>query len=606
MAKNALGTKTYKTFNDKELQEQLEVVADILEDIDAKGKNKTAITQLCRLLRSGNLQDSKQGGSTVNPGLHFSSAEAREISGLLTIGSGSTAKVLIAPADVNDVNKFLNALREYVNATRKSINALNSVIDLRDDKIEELNQVIEQITRERDSAIRERDELRDRWVNANLGGSRLKKVASKTVQIAAAVALSAGLVFFATQTYLLNKDLNVANDATISAQAERDQAQAERDKVQGELEEVKGALGENLEEGADVSDTVGSVVGNLANAESERDKAQGELEEVKGALGGNLEEGADVSDAVGSVVGSLENAEKELEEITTVLTENNQEVTEGDVSQAVADLVNGIKEGTIIEDGINQTHVDAVFTQIVSALSDLGITEDLLKDDDGNFSTEKLSEALADIVEKAIADQATIKSISDRINMVLSTIEKEEGVYSIEDFKGEDGVVDLNAAFNFIDEHIAKLLDSVLSVIDKGEEGKYSIDDFKIEIQDGLYTTIDYEAAFECVKGYNAELASQIEKLYDDLGAMSDQYDEAQESLEQAQTEIDRLKKENAVLEDLVRDENNLDQEGTGGEKEEGSSDPVGDKEVDENTGVSRDEHPNSKDPSSEEYNPGC
>ena len=54
------------------------------------------------------------------------------------------------------------------------------------------------------------------------------------------------------------------------------------------------------------------------------------------------------------------------------------------------------------EDGIHQSHVDEVYKSVAEIFSSLGISEDMLKDKNGKFTTSKLSSTLKPVVSEAV------------------------------------------------------------------------------------------------------------------------------------------------------------------------------------------------------------
>lgn len=362
-------------------------------------------------------------------------------------------------------------------------------------------------------------------------------------------------------------------------------------------------------------DTYKSAVDNYSNVETLLENTQAELEdakealnnangtntvnpeldEVKEALGDKYTEGADLSDTVAGVVGDLSVANltiaslnREINEVKEILNVNGQEFSENDVSSAVEALVEGLtnaKPPVVIlpgEDGISQEQVNSIFESIASSLSDLGITVDDLKDENGNFSTESLSVALTEIVDDALLNRSIIENISNRVNKALGSIDKEDGSkYSLSDFEN------IEDACDFIYDNFANNYNALLKNFDEKELSDFESANEAIDWLNGKINSLisSYNTAIDNLES----VQTRVDELVDENANLKTENDSLKTENEGLKEENDNLKQENEDLKESVGNKNNPEQEESSKEEDSTGRIPVTDSEVTEDSSPNQD-----------------
>ena len=566
---NELKTRANVSLGSK-LEEQLVKVAKVLRKLEWKDKDKEAIENICTLLEEGKLQnvDAVQTVEKVITEINFiplfSEEQKKAISDFLTVNK----KPMIQPEEVEDAEKLLGAIQKYVESTNSVLGVSGKIARDYQKQVEELNKTIEEANKtikdlenDRKKAWEEYDKLLKEKTNMKSDFARHRR-ASRITTAAVAAVLSASTLaagFFHIGLPQKNKD-------------------------KAELDEIRAILSENGYEG-DLSDGVKDLyttIGEMNKGGNATPETDPELDEIKGALGDHYTEGSDLSDVVSGVVDDLDSTKTELgntqtelntvkeqlesvqgklDEIEEILVKNGV-VSEGDVSAALEQFIDELNKGSVTpDDGITQDDVNAVYQAIATAFAELGITEDDLKGADGNYTTEKINEVFAELIEGAIEDKVVIdKTIIKTEAMLGKFINEETGkAYTLQDFNS------LEEALDFVEDELDKFGETIekLNVANRESEAKRKdAEDAYIDLQYEFATSREeYELAIKGLMDMNAALQAELAK------------------------------------------DRNPGQNGTGNGAENDSNTQVSDKEVDDSTSPSQDNKNNSLD--NEEDEPG-
>ena len=546
-------------------EKQVDAILDfVLNGVKYSAKDKpiieARIKPILDSIKTGEIKITRTGD------LEMSSEVANKVCEALTFGEEDK----VVPEDIKTADGLVSAIGNLKNALVVSTAAVSALYD----NVE--------------AAKKEIDELE--------GENKRYKKAQKRLTIVAGILLGTTLVgslaagHFGASFVNANKNLEAEKEKTQIAEQGRIEAEdalkdlgVELDTTKGDLDAANKELGEvagivGAENGEDVSDKVQDVINN-SGSNSEADK---ELNEVIGALGDNYQEGADISDVVSGVVNRADYFESIIGDIEDILTDNNQEVIDGNVAEAVATLVAGLKDSSGItpEDGVHQSDVDAVWSEFIESLAGLGVTEEAFKDEEGNFTLDKVEAVLGPIVTEAIENKATLANIEGRVKAIVEKIEKEDGSsYSFEaDFGGD--VLD---AIDFIQDELDRVVEENTDLIEENADLEGQVEDLTAEIEE-LKTT--YE-----------ETAKELEDANKQLEDVVKENDNLKE-------ENEDLKEENEVLKDALDRDSNSNQTDTEVNEENSTNTPVTDKEPDENTnpGQSDKNNGSSRD---EEVEPG-
>jgi len=517
--------------------------------------------------------------------------EIREkISSLLVVPGRPT---LITAQEVSDTSKLLDAISAYCKASESARLLLASSLK---EKTEQYDAAVARISQ----LSQELEDSKKSYSTDSGKAAKFNKASALTAGIAG-VLLAGSLVAMGITHNMWGRD----RDALAKAQAELDALKSSQSGslAEDELNQVKDALGNVYIPGADISDTVGSVVGDNSNLTQENagltqenaglktendsltQENAGLTQENAGLKtendsltqenAGLTQENAGLKTENDSLTQEnaglkTENAglKAELDEVKDILTGSGVTVNGSDVSSAVKNVIDALTQGGQItpEDGITQDDVDDVYELVADALTQLGITEADLQEG-GIYSEGKLKAVIGDIVETYVENEQTIDTITGKIDSTLSGIKKygSDASYTLADF------TTIEDACDFIQTHYAHKFNEVFDNFSKGDGSKYTLADFE-----NMSDAVDWLD----------EKLTQLQTDYDNAVDANEALEEAVSSLTNEKT---ALEEKVNTLEEALKESNNLGQSSSGNESGNTENAPVTDKEVDETVSPEQD-----------------
>jgi len=465
MAKNKVQVKANaNNFKGVEqLQDKFKVVANLLDSISFSGKDKIVVKELIEIFNNAQISHTENGVAIIT-----SSEQAKNISSLLATKdrTGATTS-LIAPEDVSDPTKLCEAIKEYVDVTDSIIEIQNASLDMKQSKMEELTneqrnnlqnaQQLQKALLEAEGIAQESKAKLDQEIE---GQKRYKKT-SKVVTIVLSVALGVTIATTAVMGALLANSNNKYADL-----------RNENDRISAEY--------------SDVVDKFNDVTNKFDIVVDENEDLKTELDQIEDVLGnyGEVPEGADLSDTLSSILSGMSTSNVELEEALAPLTTlgiDLEDLKDSDGNFTTENINTAISG--LVEDIINNAkEIEEISNKVDAVLADINA------ESGSNYSVESIGsisgaiETIDDYYSGIVSDldsngASTRVAVEKALKNIADNNAEEEEDYTLADFESVED------AINYVDEYynnkVGKLTSDLEKAQKEAEDNKALADSYK-------------------------------------------------------------------------------------------------------------------------------